>query len=201
MQRSPAATEAMYLMMKQAFELGYRRYEWKCDALNAGSRAAAERLGLRSRDLPPGGGSSRAATGTRPGTRSSTGSGQRFTPLSALGSTRRISTPTVASGGASANCATPVRIASDTRRRTDPMAPHRDRWPASTRRIRFRRSLPRSADFQAPDAWPGLTRGDAMLEAVAGINLPAAGFVQEAPLAATRAGAADLVLGAAVGPG
>jgi RimJ/RimL family protein N-acetyltransferase len=46
LQRSPAATEAMYLMMKQAFELGYRRYEWKCDALNAASRAAAQRLGL-----------------------------------------------------------------------------------------------------------------------------------------------------------
>ena len=36
----------MYLMMKTAFELGYRRYEWKCDALNAPSRAAALRLGL-----------------------------------------------------------------------------------------------------------------------------------------------------------
>ena len=36
------------------------------------------------------------------------------------------------------------------------------------------------ADFEAPDAWPGLTRGGALLEAVAGINLPAAGFVQEA---------------------
>jgi hypothetical protein len=36
----------MYLMMKRAFELGYRRYEWKCDALNAKSRAAAQRLGL-----------------------------------------------------------------------------------------------------------------------------------------------------------
>lgn len=46
LQRSPAATEAMYLMMKQAFESGYRRYEWKCDALNAASRAAAQRLGL-----------------------------------------------------------------------------------------------------------------------------------------------------------
>jgi RimJ/RimL family protein N-acetyltransferase len=46
LQRKPAATEAMYLMMKQAFELGYRRYEWKCDALNARSRAAAKRLGL-----------------------------------------------------------------------------------------------------------------------------------------------------------
>ena len=33
-------------MMKAAFELGYRRYEWKCDALNAPSRAAALRLGL-----------------------------------------------------------------------------------------------------------------------------------------------------------
>lgn len=46
LQRSPAGTEAMYLMMKRAFELGYRRYEWKCDALNAKSRAAAERLGF-----------------------------------------------------------------------------------------------------------------------------------------------------------
>ena len=46
LQRSPAATEAMYLMMKWAFESGYRRYEWKCDALNAASRAAAQRLGL-----------------------------------------------------------------------------------------------------------------------------------------------------------
>src|SRR5262245_47274450 len=46
LQRTPAATEAMYLMMKTAFELGYRRYEWKCDALNAASRAAAQRLGL-----------------------------------------------------------------------------------------------------------------------------------------------------------
>ena len=36
------------------------------------------------------------------------------------------------------------------------------------------------ADFEAPDAWPGLTRGAALFEAVAGINLPAAGFVQEA---------------------
>ena len=45
-QRKPAATEAMYLMMKQAFEFGYRRYEWKCDALNATSRIAAQRLGL-----------------------------------------------------------------------------------------------------------------------------------------------------------
>ena len=46
LQRSVAATEAMYLMMKRAFELGYRRYEWKCHALNAPSRAAAQRLGF-----------------------------------------------------------------------------------------------------------------------------------------------------------
>jgi RimJ/RimL family protein N-acetyltransferase len=46
LQRTRAATEAMTLMMRRAFELGYRRYEWKCDALNAASRAAAERLGF-----------------------------------------------------------------------------------------------------------------------------------------------------------
>jgi len=46
LQRTAAATETMYLMMKRAFESGYRRYEWKCDALNARSRAAAQRLGL-----------------------------------------------------------------------------------------------------------------------------------------------------------
>ena len=33
-------------MMRRAFELGYRRYEWKCDALNAPSRRAAQRLGF-----------------------------------------------------------------------------------------------------------------------------------------------------------
>jgi len=48
LQRKPAATEAMYLMMRRAFdELGYRRYEWKCDSLNAPSLAAARRLGFQ----------------------------------------------------------------------------------------------------------------------------------------------------------
>jgi RimJ/RimL family protein N-acetyltransferase len=48
LQRTTAATEAMYLMMRRAFEeLGYRRYEWKCDSRNAPSRRAAERLGFR----------------------------------------------------------------------------------------------------------------------------------------------------------
>ena len=46
LQKTPIATEAMYLMMKQAFELGYRRYEWKCNTLNKPSRRAAQRLGL-----------------------------------------------------------------------------------------------------------------------------------------------------------
>ena len=46
LQRRPAATEAMFLMMQRAFELGYRRYEWKCNALNTPSRAAAQRLGF-----------------------------------------------------------------------------------------------------------------------------------------------------------
>lgn len=43
LQRSTAATEAQYLLMRHVFDdLGYRRYEWKCDA----SRAAAQRLGF-----------------------------------------------------------------------------------------------------------------------------------------------------------
>ncbi|KAI1098619.1 putative acetyltransferase, GNAT family [Jackrogersella minutella] len=47
LQRTPAATEAMYLMARYAFEdLGYRRYEWKCNALNVPSRRAALRLGF-----------------------------------------------------------------------------------------------------------------------------------------------------------
>lgn len=47
LQRSAAATEAMYLMARHAFDdLRYRRYEWKCNALNAPSRRAAARLGF-----------------------------------------------------------------------------------------------------------------------------------------------------------
>jgi len=47
LQRRRAATEAQFLMMSHALDdLGYRRYEWKCDALNAPSRAAAGRLGF-----------------------------------------------------------------------------------------------------------------------------------------------------------
>ncbi|HLJ54158.1 MAG TPA: GNAT family protein [Chthonomonadaceae bacterium] len=47
LQRTPAATEALFLLMDQAFRLGYRRLEWKCNALNAASCRAAARLGLR----------------------------------------------------------------------------------------------------------------------------------------------------------
>ena len=47
LRRRATATEALILMMREAFRLGYRRLEWKCDALNLPSRAAAERLGFR----------------------------------------------------------------------------------------------------------------------------------------------------------
>jgi RimJ/RimL family protein N-acetyltransferase len=47
LQRTPLATEAQYLMARYVFEtLGYRRYEWKCDSLNARSRRAALRYGF-----------------------------------------------------------------------------------------------------------------------------------------------------------
>jgi RimJ/RimL family protein N-acetyltransferase len=47
LQRTTAATEAIYLLARRVFdELGYRRLEWKCDALNAASRRAAQRFGF-----------------------------------------------------------------------------------------------------------------------------------------------------------
>ena len=46
LQQTVAASEAMFLMMREAFALGYRRYEWKCNALNMPSRRAAQRLGF-----------------------------------------------------------------------------------------------------------------------------------------------------------
>lgn len=46
LQRTAAATEAMFLMAEHAFELGYRRYEWKCNDLNEASHRAAIRLGF-----------------------------------------------------------------------------------------------------------------------------------------------------------
>ena len=47
LQRTHGATEAMYLLARYVFDdLGYRRYEWKCNSLNAASRSAALRLGF-----------------------------------------------------------------------------------------------------------------------------------------------------------
>lgn len=52
MQRSPASTEAVWLLARHAFDdLGYRRLEWKCNAANARSMRAAERLGFRYEGL------------------------------------------------------------------------------------------------------------------------------------------------------
>ena len=54
LKRTPAGSEAMYLLMRRAFdELGYRRYEWKCDSLNAASRRAALRYGFRFEGIFP----------------------------------------------------------------------------------------------------------------------------------------------------
>ena len=47
MQRTTAATETIFLLLENAFDLGYRRVEWKCDDLNEPSRRAAERFGFR----------------------------------------------------------------------------------------------------------------------------------------------------------
>ncbi|BAP89614.1 putative Acyl-CoA N-acyltransferase [Burkholderiales bacterium GJ-E10] len=47
LQRTAMATEALFLMMREAFALGYRRLEWKCNSLNQPSRRAAQRLGFR----------------------------------------------------------------------------------------------------------------------------------------------------------
>jgi RimJ/RimL family protein N-acetyltransferase len=52
LQRTPATTEAMYLMMRHAFDAhGYRRYEWKCHSFNEPSRQAALRLGFQYEGL------------------------------------------------------------------------------------------------------------------------------------------------------
>lgn len=51
LQRTPAATEALALMLREAFTLGWRRVEWKCNALNTASVRAAERLGFSAEGI------------------------------------------------------------------------------------------------------------------------------------------------------
>jgi RimJ/RimL family protein N-acetyltransferase len=46
MKNTPLGTEAVWLLLKNAFGQGYRRLEWKCDSMNIASRRAAERLGF-----------------------------------------------------------------------------------------------------------------------------------------------------------
>ena len=78
LQRTTAATEAMYLMAAHAFDVvGVRRYEWKCDSLNQPSMRAAARLGFTFEGVFRQATSSRAATGTLPGSPSPTTSGRR----------------------------------------------------------------------------------------------------------------------------
>jgi RimJ/RimL family protein N-acetyltransferase len=88
-----AATEAIYLLARHAFEdLGYRRLEWKCNALNAASRRAAERFGFTFEGSFASTRSSRAAIATPPGMRSPTRSGLRSARPSKHGSRPRTST-------------------------------------------------------------------------------------------------------------
>jgi RimJ/RimL family protein N-acetyltransferase len=92
-QRTRAATEAMFLMMRHAFGLGYRRYEWKCDALNAPSRAAANASASLTRVCFVRRRSTRVAAVTRRGTRSSTTSSRPSNERSVSGSRPTTSTP------------------------------------------------------------------------------------------------------------
>jgi RimJ/RimL family protein N-acetyltransferase len=92
-----AATEAMFLMMRNAFDLGYRRYEWKCDALNAPSRAgrASPRPLVRGH-LSPG----VVMKGRNRDTAwfaATIASGRRYAPRSSAGSIPGTSTTTDAS--------------------------------------------------------------------------------------------------------
>ena len=91
LQRRPAATEAMVLMMERAFSLGYRRYEWKTNALNAASRRAAQRLGFSFEGVFRQAAVHKAATATPRGTPSSTGTGPGCRRRCAAGSTPRTS--------------------------------------------------------------------------------------------------------------
>ncbi len=107
LKKTRAGTEAMYLMMRYVFdELGYRRYEWKCDSLNAASRAAATRCGFHFE------GTFRQAVVYKSRNRdtawfrSSTRNGHVSGPLSKRGSAPRISTPAGNNGARSPQSAT-----------------------------------------------------------------------------------------------
>jgi len=88
----------MYLMMQRAFdELGYRRYAWQCNSLNARSRAAATRLGFTFEGVWRQANVRKGATVIRRGSRSSIANGRRSRPLSRAGSRQKILTPKAAS--------------------------------------------------------------------------------------------------------
>ena len=90
LQKTRGATEAMYLMMRRVFgELGYRRYEWKCDALNAGSCAAADDWVLPTKASSARRPCTRAATGIPTGTRYWTPNGRRWNAPMKRGWTRQ----------------------------------------------------------------------------------------------------------------
>ena len=93
LQRTPLGTEAQYLLARYAFEtLGYRRYEWKCNALNAPSRRAALRYGFAYEGTPA---PAHDRQGPQPRqrlcTRCSTANGRPARRRSSAGSRRRIS--------------------------------------------------------------------------------------------------------------
>jgi RimJ/RimL family protein N-acetyltransferase len=80
MQRTIGATEAQYLFAAYVFDaLSYRRYEWRCDDLNAASKRAATRFGFTFEG-------SRAATATPPGSQCWMRNGRRAAPRSSAGS-------------------------------------------------------------------------------------------------------------------
>ena len=97
LKRSRAGTEAMFLMMEYAFSLGYRRYEWKCDALNGLSRAAALRLGFTFEGTWRQATVNKGAIAILSGSPSSTPTGPDYGEDSNAGSTRPTSTQADAS--------------------------------------------------------------------------------------------------------
>lgn len=99
LQKTCAGTEALFLLMRRVFdELGYRRFEWKCDSLNAPSRAAALRYGFTYEGCSGRRSSTRGARATPRGIRSSTANGRRCARRSSSGSRPGISTRTAVSG-------------------------------------------------------------------------------------------------------